>query len=165
MRAAWAAQIYLIGRYYCPMEAAMLSRSEHLRLPRHLYVAMVQHAQTELPNECCGVLAGLREGNVLRVLARYLLVNAAASPIEYLSEPSSMFRAEKARRHDSFDLLAIYHSHPTSEPIPSKTDLARNYSPDVLNFIIGLAGPEPLVRGWWLTESEFVEAAWEIVEA
>jgi hypothetical protein len=25
------------------------------------------------------------------------------------------------------------------------------------------AGP-PIVRGWWLTDSEFTEAAWEIVE-
>ena len=136
-----------------------------LKIGKSEWDELRRHGEESYPNECCGVLAGLREGNVLRVLARYLLVNAAASPIEYLSEPSSMFRAEKARRHDSFDFLAIYHSHPTSEPIPSKTDLARNYSPDVLNFIIGLAGPEPLVRGWWLTESEFVEAAWEIVEA
>lgn len=143
----------------------MLSRSEHLLLPRHLYIAMVQHARTEYPNECCGLLAGVREGDVLRVLARHPLINEAASPVEYLSAPRSMFDAEKARRQAGHDFLAIYHSHPTSEPIPSKTDLERNYSPDVLNFIIGLSGPEPSVRGWWLTESEFAEAAWQIVEA
>jgi proteasome lid subunit RPN8/RPN11 len=158
-------QIYLIGRYYCLMEAAMLSRSDHLLLPRHLYTEMVQHAQTELPNECCGVLAGVREGDVLRVLARHPLINAAASPIEYLSEPRSMFDAVKAMRTEGHEILAIYHSHPTSEPIPSKTDLGRNYSPDVVNFIISLAGPEPVVRGWWLTDARFAEAAWEIVEA
>jgi proteasome lid subunit RPN8/RPN11 len=158
-------QIYLIGKYYCLMEAAMLSRSEHLLLPRHLYIEMVQHAQTELPNECCGVLAGLRGGDTLRVLARHSLVNGAVSPVEYLSEPRSMFDAVKAMRKEEHEILAIYHSHPTSEPIPSKTDLARNYSFDVLNFIIGLRGAAPVVRGWWLTDDSFAEAAWEIVEA
>ncbi len=143
----------------------MLSRSEHLLLPRHLHSAMVQHAHSELPNECCGLLAGVREGDVLRVLARHPLVNGAASPVEYLSEPRSMFDAVQAMRKDGHEILAIYHSHPTSAPIPSTTDLARNYSPDVPNFIIGLSGPDPIVRGWWLTEDAFAEATWEIVEA
>ena len=125
---------------------------------------MVHHAQTELPNECCGLLGGVRDGDTLRVEAWYPLVNEAASPTEYLSEPRSMFEAEKARRKLDHEFLAIYHSHPTSAPIPSKTDLARNYSPDVLNFIIGLGGLEPLVRGWWLNETKFEEAVWEIVE-
>jgi len=126
---------------------------------------MVQHAQSELPNECCGLLAGRRDGDALRVLARHPLVNEAASRVEYLSEPRSMFDAVKAMRIEEHEILAIYHSHPTTEPMPSKTDLARNYSPDVLNFIISLAGPEPIMRGWWLTEDAFAEAAWEIVEA
>jgi hypothetical protein len=34
----------------------------------------------------------------------------------------------------------------------------------VLNFIIGLSDTEPLVRGWWLADDAFTEAAWEIVE-
>jgi [CysO sulfur-carrier protein]-S-L-cysteine hydrolase len=141
----------------------MLSRSEHLLLPRHLYIEMVQHAQTELPNECCGVLAGLREGDVLRVLAAHPLVNEAASPKEYLSAP---VQAHKACREAGHEFLAIYHSHPTSAPIPSKTDLERNfYGTSVVHFIIGVSEPEPVVRGWWLTDDAFAEAAWEIIEA
>ena len=142
----------------------MVSRSEHLLLPRHLYETMLQHARTELPNECCGLLAGVREGDKLRVAAMHPLVNEAASPVEYLSEPRSMFLATKEMRRAGHEILAIYHSHPTSEPIPSRTDLARYYSSDVVHFIIGLSGQTPLVHGWWLTEREFAEASWEIVE-
>ena len=126
---------------------------------------MVQHARTELPNECCGLLAGVREGTALRVLARHPLVNEAASPIEYRSEPRSMFEAVKAMRTAGHEIVAIYHSHPTSAPVPSETDLARYYSSDVVHFIIGLEEPEPITRGWWLTEATFAEASWEIVEA
>ena len=125
---------------------------------------MINHAQSEVPNECCGLLAGTIEGQMLRVEKCYPLVNEAASPIEYRSEARSMFQAIKDMRARGHEVVAIYHSHPTSEPIPSRTDLERNYSPDVVNFIIGLQGPEPIVRGWWLSESGFEEAAWEIIE-
>jgi proteasome lid subunit RPN8/RPN11 len=125
---------------------------------------MLQHAQSELPNECCGILAGVREGDALRVLAWYPLVNEAASPVEYRSDARSMFEATKHMRHHGNDIVAVYHSHPTSAPIPSRTDLERLYSEDVVHFIIGLADPEPRLRGWWLTSSAYDEAAWRIVE-
>jgi proteasome lid subunit RPN8/RPN11 len=128
---------------------------------------MVAQAALELPNECCGLLAGVLEdaGRVGRVVERYPLVNAAASGREFESEPKSMFAAVRAMHDRNIDVLAVYHSHPTSAPVPSKTDLARNYSEDVQNLIVGLAGPEPEVRAWWLTATGFEEAAWEVIEA
>jgi proteasome lid subunit RPN8/RPN11 len=124
---------------------------------------MVQHAQSELPNECCGLLAGVREGDVLRVEKHYPLVNEAASPIEYRSEPRSMLQADRAMRALNLDVVAVYHSHPTSAPIPSRTDLERNYMPDVVQFIISVQDAEPLMRGWWLTDDHYEEASWQIV--
>jgi proteasome lid subunit RPN8/RPN11 len=59
-------------------------------------------------------------------------------------------------------VLAVYHSHPTSAPIPSRTDLERNYSPDVVNLIISLSGSEPETRAWWLSEADYCPAEWEI---
>jgi proteasome lid subunit RPN8/RPN11 len=124
---------------------------------------MIAQAQAELPNECCGLLAGRVARGVGRVAARYPLVNAAASPVEYLSEPQSMFDADRARRRDGLEFLAVYHSHPTSEPVPSRKDRERNYSEEVVNFIISLKGDEPAVRGWWLTAETFREADWEVI--
>jgi proteasome lid subunit RPN8/RPN11 len=122
----------------------------------------------ELPNECCGLLAGhiLPEGQppVARVVKRYPLVNAAASPRAFESEPRSMFDAERDRRTLGLEFVAVYHSHPTSPPAPSRTDLARNYSVDVMNFIISLQAATPEVRAWWLSESDYREAEWEIIE-
>ena len=126
---------------------------------------MLAHAQAELPNECCGLLAGVIDAEVMRVEKRHVLINEAASPIEYRSEPRSMFLAVKQMRQDGHEILAIYQSHPSSAPTPSRTDLERNYSPDVVNFIISLAGPAPVMRGWWLTDVAFEAAAWEIIEA
>ncbi|HEY8504267.1 MAG TPA: Mov34/MPN/PAD-1 family protein [Gemmataceae bacterium] len=95
----------------------------------------------------------------------YPLVNALHSPVEFESEPHSMLRAMRDIRKRRLDLLAVYHSHPTSPPIPSRKDVERNwYGPKVMCVIIGLAGPEPDVRAWWLGETGYREAEWEIVD-
>lgn len=133
-----------------------------LLLPRQLYNAMLEQAQAELPNECCGLLAGRIEIGAGTVEMRYPLVNETASPREFNAEPRSMLTAFKDMRARGIRELAIYHSHPTSAPIPSKTDRERNYSTEVMCLIIGLAGQSPLVRSWWLTDDNFVEAEWEI---
>jgi proteasome lid subunit RPN8/RPN11 len=138
-----------------------------LLLPQRLYDEMIAQARAELPNECCGLLGGriveaAEPGAPPRGLVerRYPLVNEAASPTEYLSEPYSMFAAEKNRRNDGVEFLAVYHSHPTSEPVPSRTDRARNYSPDVMSLIISLKAADPVVRAWWLTAESYREAEW-----
>jgi proteasome lid subunit RPN8/RPN11 len=137
-----------------------------LHIPRALYEEMVAQARAELPNECCGLLAGLFEEaspggeRIGRVVRRYPLVNAAANPKLFESEPYSMFVAVRDMRKHNLEVLAVYHSHPTSAPLPSKTDLERNYSPDVVNLIISLHGAEPVMRGWWLTDRDSREAEW-----
>ena len=137
-----------------------------LLLPTQFYTAMLAQAQAELPNECCGLLAGRLDpaAGVGRVEKRYPLVNLVASPVEFLSEPVSMFAAVKDMRRLGLDVLAVYHSHPTAAPVPSRKDHERNYSPEVVNLIISLQGKAPVVRGWWLTADDSREAAWGVVE-
>jgi proteasome lid subunit RPN8/RPN11 len=136
--------------------------SFRLVIPRPVFDALLAHARTELPAECCGILAGRVENGVGLVSGHYPLVNELASPTEYVSEPRSMFAAVKAMRAAGTDVLAVYHSHPASAPVPSRRDRERNYSEQVVNLIIGLAGGEPEVRGWWLTATAYREAAFEL---
>jgi proteasome lid subunit RPN8/RPN11 len=125
---------------------------------------MIAQAQQELPNECCGILAGtIGTDGIARVERRYPLVNVLASPTEYESEPKSLLAAVRDMRDPGLDLLAVYHSHPASDPIPSRKDRERNYMGDVMHFIIGLNRAAPLVRGWWLMEEDYREAEWEVV--
>jgi [CysO sulfur-carrier protein]-S-L-cysteine hydrolase len=140
-----------------------MSAPFRLLVPRPMFDAMVAHARGELPAECCGLLAGVTEGGVGRVTMYLPLVNALASPTEYESESRSLFAAHKAMRAAGAEVLAVYHSHPSSDPVPSRKDRERNYSEHVVNMIIGLSRAEPEVRGWWLTPDGAREAAWEVV--
>lgn len=139
-----------------------------LLLPQSIYDEMVAHARAELPAECCGLLAGRlpAEGelrNVVKVEVRYPLRNELGSPIEYRSEPRSMFDAMRDWQRRDIEVIAVYHSHPSSPPLPSKKDLEWNYSEGVINFILCLAGPTPELRGWWLQEAAYEPAEWEVV--
>jgi proteasome lid subunit RPN8/RPN11 len=139
-----------------------MSAAFRLLIPRPIYEAMLAHARAELPAECCGLLAGTVTDGIGHVTHHLPLVNALKSPTEYESEPRSMLAAQKAIRASGTQELAVYHSHPTSEPIPSRRDLERSYGEGVVNLIIGLRGAEAEVRGWWFAIDGSREAEWEI---
>jgi proteasome lid subunit RPN8/RPN11 len=136
-----------------------------LLLPHQIHAALLEHARAELPNECCGLLAGRKDSGIGRVERCYPLVNALASPVEYESEPRGMFEAERDMRRRGIEVLAVYHSHPTTAPLPSRQDMERSYSPNVVNLIVSLKEKEPAVRAWWLSPGSCFEAQWELQEA
>ena len=85
-------------------------------IPAALRHALEEHARAEAPNEACGLLV-LRDG----VADRYERGrNALASPYRFSLEidPEIWFLED-----DGYE-LAVVHSHPETEPKPSRTDLA-----------------------------------------
>jgi [CysO sulfur-carrier protein]-S-L-cysteine hydrolase len=108
-------------------------------IPPEIRAELRAHAADEAPNECCGVLA-FRDG----VAARYVRgTNALASPYRYELEidPLVWFLEDEGYE------LAVFHSHPETAPIPSRTD--RELSglwAGRLFLIYGLKADE--LRGW-----------------
>ena len=84
-------------------------------IPAEVRSALVEHAEAELPNEACGLVA-LRDG----VAERYFPGrNRAASPYRFELEidPDVWFLED-----EGFE-LAVVHSHVSSPPRPSRTDV------------------------------------------
>jgi proteasome lid subunit RPN8/RPN11 len=132
---------------------------------------MVAQAVKELPNECCGLLAGRvvqdladpTNGLCLgEVVERFPLANEVASPVEYRSERGN-FKAQREIDHRGLHILSVYHSHPMTDPVPSRKDLEQNgWGDKTVHLIISLKAGSAQVRGWHLLEAEFREADWRI---
>jgi [CysO sulfur-carrier protein]-S-L-cysteine hydrolase len=84
-------------------------------VPDAVREALAAHAREESPNEACGVVV-LRDGVAERYVAGR---NAAASPYRFELEvpPETWFLED-----DGFE-LAVFHSHLSSPPRPSRTDV------------------------------------------
>lgn len=132
---------------------------EVLSVSAALLAELIAHARTDAPHECCGLLAGRVEGRTASAEARYAVGNDAASATAYATNPRDMLRAFRGMRERGLELLAIYHSHPASPPVPSARDLVENtYGETAAHLIVSLAGPEPEVRAWWLAPNGAREA-------
>jgi [CysO sulfur-carrier protein]-S-L-cysteine hydrolase len=84
-------------------------------VPEAIRAALAAHAAAELPNEACGLVA-FRDGVAERYVAGH---NAAASPYRFELEvdPETWFLED-----DGYE-LAVFHSHVSSPPRPSRTDV------------------------------------------
>ena len=83
-------------------------------VPAAIRAELRAHASEEAPNECCGLLV-LRDS----VAERYERGrNTLASPYRYELEidPALWFLED-----DGYELV-VFHSHPETEPVPSRTD-------------------------------------------
>ena len=84
-------------------------------IPAQVRSALVEHAEAERPNEACGLIV-LRGG----VAERYVPgSNAAESPhrFELRTDPDVWFLEDEGYE------LAVFHSHLSSPPRPSRTDV------------------------------------------
>jgi [CysO sulfur-carrier protein]-S-L-cysteine hydrolase len=131
-----------------------------LEIPRDLLDAMVAHCQREAPLESCGVLGGVDA----RVSSLHPLRNIKASETRYLGDPKELVAAYVALRERGADILAIYHSHPSGEAIPSRIDLAENHYGETPQIIVSLKGEAPQVRIWQLAADSFEELPWRIID-
>ncbi len=129
-----------------------------LVIPDLLLEEVIEHARREQPLECCGLLAGHIVDGIGTVTTRFELGNDATSATEYQSNARDMLFAFRTMRERGLELLAIYHSHPTSDPVPSRHDIERNtYGETAAHVIVGLATTPPVVKAWWLTETDYRE--------
>jgi proteasome lid subunit RPN8/RPN11 len=129
-----------------------------MRIARRLYDQMVEHAQADAPNECCGMVAS-RDGEAVKI---YPAANAAASPLRYEIDGPEQYRIQMAIDDDDLELGAIYHSHTRSEPVPSQTDINLAFYPDTLYVIVGLAGEQPDVRAYEIRDGQVTEARLQV---
>tara|TARA_B100000029_G_scaffold383228_1_gene378648 strand:- start:2685 stop:3125 length:441 start_codon:yes stop_codon:yes gene_type:complete len=125
---------------------------------------MVAHSKEDLPNECCGILAGPDN----RVEKVYRMSNVEASPFRFSMDPGELVQVDSEAGENGWELLVIYHSHTGSEAYPSDTDvrIARGTAglwPDVRYVLVSLMDmDDPVVRIFQIADGVVTEEPLEI---
>jgi proteasome lid subunit RPN8/RPN11 len=119
---------------------------------------MVAHARESSPNEACGLLAG-RGGIPVRSIR---CTNTHTTPTtRYLIDPREQLRAFREMDENGEELVAIYHSHPASQPYPSPTDRAEAHYPEAVYILVSLRSETPEVRAFRIEDDAVREVTVE----
>ena len=112
---------------------------------------MIQHAQSESPLECCGLLSG--RSQVISDLHK--MGNHAQSTVRFEMDPLELFQVFRKLRAAKIVHLGIYHSHPSTEAYPSATDIQESFYPDCSYFIVSLKDPRaPQIRAFQIEDKK-----------
>lgn len=96
-----------------------------IRIEPEAWQEMVRHAESTFPNECCGAMLGVIDGDEKTVKRAVALENAHQGPQQerYELRPEDLLRADREARQAGMDLIGIFHSHPDCDAYFSQTDL------------------------------------------
>lgn len=119
------------------------------------YLAMIDHAEKNLPDEACGLIAGKIEGGTKHVLKVYFLTNIDHSNEHFSLDPKEQLRAVKDMRANGFIPLGNWHSHPESPSRPSEEDKRLAYDSSASYMILSLMNRnEPVLNSFHVEGGE-----------
>lgn len=121
------------------------------------YNKILEHCKSELPNEACGLIGGIIDGDKKHIKEVYLLTNADASSKHFSIIPKEQIDAIKDMRKKGYKLLGNFHSHPITKAKPSEEDKSFIYDLKLSYVILSLQDiNEPVLKSYLYDEEKNV---------
>ncbi len=128
-----------------------------IKISKSDYEKILKHAESELPNEACGLIGGVIEGGDKLIKKVYLLTNTDHSNEHFSMDPKEQLASIKDMRANGFVPLGNWHSHPESPSRPSDEDKRLAYDSKASYMILSLMNrEEPVLNSFHIsgTDSE-----------
>ncbi len=93
-------------------------------LPRELVAQIEREAHDAFPRECCGLIEGVRDGEMVRVRALHPARNLAERDDRFEIDPEVQFTLLRDLRGTDRTVVGCYHSHPNGRAEPSALDMS-----------------------------------------
>ncbi|MDO4321287.1 MAG: M67 family metallopeptidase [Lachnospiraceae bacterium] len=117
---------------------------------------IVQHARSELPEEACGLIAGVREGENRIIKKVYFLTNLDHSNEHFSLDQKEQLNAVKDMRAKGLVPLGNWHSHPETPARMSQEDKRLAYDKQASYMILSLMDKEnPVLHSFRRSGDEF----------
>lgn len=121
------------------------------------YTKIIEHAEKELPNEACGLIAGELDGDDKVIKKVYLLTNIDHSNEHFSLDPKEQLAAVKDMRSLGLIPLGNWHSHPESPSRPSEEDKRLAYDSKASYLILSLMDRENPVLNSFKIQGDIAE--------
>ena len=130
-----------------------------LEIPADIFEQIIVQAKAQAPVEACGILAGRND----KVEKLYEMTNVDKSSYHFMMEPKEQFKVVKDIRSAGLEMLAIYHSHPTTPARLSQEDIRLSLTPDVTYVVVSLQDSNcPAVKGFLIEDGNVSEVPVEV---
>jgi len=112
-------------------------------LPNIIKKKIYNDVKKEYPKECCGLLIGKINNDILICKESVNTKNIAKNPYHFFEiDNQEIINIQKLYRKDKLSIIGHYHSHPNSElkSRPSKKDIECIFDMNLCWLIIGING-------------------------
>ena len=132
---------------------------------RHDFEAIVAHAQGNLPEEACGLIAGEKGDQIRRIEKVYFLENTDHTNEHFSMNPKDQLSAVKDMRANGLAPLGNWHSHPETPSRPSQEDIRLAYDSTASYLILSLMDIEaPVLNAFTIKDGTVTKDILEILD-
>lgn len=136
-----------------------------VKIDRKDFEKIVKHAKACLPEEACGLIAGVETDGEKEIREVYLLTNTDHSSEHFTLDPKEQLAAVKDMRANSLKPLGNWHSHPETPSRPSEEDKRLAFDSRASYLILSLMEPEnPVLNSFHICGGESEKEKLLIVE-
>lgn len=130
-----------------------------LIIPKMIFQDMISHCKNELPYETCGILSGKDEN----ILTRWEFHSPFKYRHRFFVEKNLVREVLEKIQKKQEEVIGTYHTHPTTDPIPSHMDIKNHSDPDVLMIIVSFRFREPIVKCYKVSKGSYTEYAFIVI--
>lgn len=121
-----------------------------LLIERPVLEAMLAACRAALPREACGLLGG--KGAIAS--SHFEIANVSDEPeLRFEMDPGELEAVAAALEARGEEIVAVYHSHPRTSPLPSSADIRACAWPEARYVIVGYAGGKEEVRAFRIVQA------------
>jgi proteasome lid subunit RPN8/RPN11 len=120
---------------------------------------LIKLAEELVPGEVCGVIGG-ENGKAKQI---FPIRNISGNPFRYMMDPEGQVAAFFKIDELGLEIVAIFHSHPHSVPVPSPTDINESTYPDIPHIIIGKEDGEWALKAYLINNQDYTQIKLDVI--
>lgn len=127
--------------------------NDKLIFPAKCYEELINYGRSKLPFEVCGILSGYNNN----VQSIWKLKNEMNSSSRFFVGKKAVEETLQQISQKEEKVIAIYHSHPTTAPVPSYVDIINHPDSEVKMIIISYKTKKPIVKCYSVQNGAYKE--------